>query len=283
MVLLDTGLFIHENDSSEGKTLAREALLRVNPRAAVVIENWKELFELVHGAAEDHDARVLDFIDRHFLTSDQKIFIPQHALQLDGTLVCVFLYGAYGPDAENHLRGKLQISSVTKRILEVLVWLGSPDSLQQVGDTLSASPTYETLSRVTAFMMQVAGPAGRDYMLRLDPKNLDLQSREYLAKVHSAIQKVSFDTIRDSLSQFPGDKKLTDDEVKLRLKAMMANYGKDDRTNPVAFLDSGVDSDFLIISLVKVRALMLYRLSDEALSDVQVTNTLVNGLRYRGH
>jgi hypothetical protein len=87
MVLLDVGLFIDENDSLEGKALAREALFRLNPRAAVVKENWKELFELVHGAAEDHDARVLDVIDRNFLTSDEKIFIPQHALQLDGTLV----------------------------------------------------------------------------------------------------------------------------------------------------------------------------------------------------
>jgi hypothetical protein len=91
------------------------------------------------------------------------------------------------------------------------------------------------------------------------------------------------DSIRDSLSKFPGDKKLPDDEVKVRLNAMIANYGKDDRTNPVAFLDSGVGSGFLIASLLKVRSLMLYRLSDEALSDVQVTNTLVNGLRYRGH
>jgi len=73
LVLLDVGLFIHKNDSSEGKALAREALFHLNPRAAVVNENWKELFELVHGAAEDHDARVLDLIDRNFLTSDQKI------------------------------------------------------------------------------------------------------------------------------------------------------------------------------------------------------------------
>jgi hypothetical protein len=283
MVLLDVGLFVHENDSSGGKELAREALFRLNPRAAVVSENWKELFELVHGTAEDHDARVLDLIDRNFLTSDQKIFIPQHALQLDGTLICVFLYGAYGPDAETHLKAKLQFSSLARRVLEVLVWLGSPDSLRQVGDTLSASPTYEMVTRVTAFMMQVAGPAGRDYMLKLDPKNLDSQSREYLAKVHPAIQNMSFAAIRDSLSQFPGDKKLPDDEVKSRLNAMMANYGKDDRTNPVAFLDSGVGSDSLIASLRKVRSLMLYRLSDEALSDVQVTNTLINGLRYRGH
>jgi hypothetical protein len=64
---------------------------------------------------------------------------------------------------------------------------------------------------------------------------------------------------------------------------MISNDGKDDRTSPLAFLDSEVGSDTLISSLLKVRAHTLYRLSDEALSDVQVTNTLINGLRYRGH
>jgi hypothetical protein len=227
--------------------------------------------------------RVLDVIDRNFLTSDQKIFIPQHALQLDGTLVCVFLYGTYGGDAEPHLRAKLQDHSVTQRILELLVWLGSPDSVRQVGDVLSASPNYETFSRVTAFMMQAAGPAGRDFMLKLDPSKLDPQSREYMSKIHSAVQAMSLETIRGSLASFPGDKKLADAEVRLRIDAMIANFGKDDRTSPLAILDSGMGADSLIASLLKVRSRSLYRLSDEALSDVEVTNSLVNGLRYRGH
>jgi hypothetical protein len=104
--------------------------------------------------------------------------------------------------------------------------------VRQVGDVLSASPHYETFSRVTAFMMQAAGPAGRDFMLKLDPSKLDPQSREYLSKIHSAIQAMSFETIRGPLASFPGDKKLADPEVKLRIDAMIANYGKDDRTSP---------------------------------------------------
>lgn len=100
--------------------------------------------------------------------------MPQHALQLDGTLVCVNLYGAYGPETETRFTSKLQGSSRAGRILEVLVWLGSPASLQQVGEVLSTS-------------------------------------------------------------------------------------------------------------LLKVRSLMFYRLSDEVLSDVEVTNSLINGLGYREH
>jgi hypothetical protein len=63
---------------------------------------------------------------------------------------------------------------------------------------------------------------------------------------------------------------------------MIAHYGRDDRTNPVAILDSGLESDFLITQLLNVRSRTLYRLSDEALDDVAVTNALINGLRYRG-
>jgi hypothetical protein len=283
MVLLDVGLFIHENDGPEGSALAREALFRLNPRAAIVNENWKEFFELVHGAAEDHDARVLDLIDRNFLASEQKIFIPQHALQLDGTLICVFLYGSYGTEAEPHLRAKLQDGSVTRRALEVLVWLGSADSVRQVGDVLSLAPDYETLSRVTSFMMQAAGPAGRDFMLNLDPGKFDPRSREYLTKIHPAVQAMSFETIRSSFAGFPGDKKLADADVSLRIEAMIANGGKDDRTSPVAILDSGLPADLLIASLLKARSRSLYLLSDEGLSEVEVTNALVNALRYRGH
>jgi hypothetical protein len=281
-VLLDIGLFVHENDGSEGKALARDALFRLNAGAAVIIDNWKELFELTHAVTEDHDPRVLDLIDRHFLNSDRKIYIAEHSLELDGTLVCVFLYGAYGLDSEQHLRAKLQDRSVAKRVLELLVWLGSPDSVSQVGEALAVSPNYETLARVTAFMMQMAGPSGRDFMLKLDPNKLDPQSREYLAKIRPAIQGMSFDTIRSSFAQAPGGKKLTDAEVKSRIDAMSLNFGKDERTSPLAILDSGLGADFLIPSLLKLRPRSLYRLSDEALSEVEASNAIVNGLRYRG-
>jgi len=130
--------------------------------------------------------------------------------------------------------------------------------VRQVGDVLSASPNYETFSRVTAFMMQAAGPAGRDFMLKLDPSKLDPQSHEYLSKIHSAIQAMSFETIRGSLVGFPGDKKLADAEVRLRIDAMIANLGKDERTSPLAILDSGLGPDILIPSLLKVRSRSLY-------------------------
>jgi hypothetical protein len=283
MVLLDVGLFVHENDAAEGKAVARDALFRLNPRAAIINENRKELFELTHAAAEDHDPRVLDFIDRNFLAADQKIDMPEHTLELDGTLVCVFLYGAYGEGAETHLDAQLSSSASAKRVLEVLAWLGSPDSVRQAGEALSVSPNYETLARVTAVMMQVGGPAGRDFMLKLDASKLDSQSREYLAKVRPAIQAMSFASIRTSMAKLSGDQKLSDAEVKSRIEAMIANGGKDERTSPLAILDSTLGADVLIPSLLQARSRALYRFSDQSLGAVDAANAVVNGLRYRGH
>ncbi|HKC17773.1 MAG TPA: hypothetical protein VKC11_13820 [Steroidobacteraceae bacterium] len=282
LILLDVGYFVHEHDEGDGKALARDALFRLDPRASIVAFNWQELFEFAHAAAEDHDPRVLDLIGSAFLRSDQKVFIPQHALELNGTLVCVFLYGAYGADAERALSSKLQDRSVAKRTLEILGWLGSPDSVTAVSAALSASPNYETFSRVTSFMMQNAGPTGRAFMLALTPGQLDEESRQYLTKIHATIQDVSFEAIERSFANLPGDKKLSDEETRSRLASMIANFGIDDRTNPLAILDSGLGSDFLIAELLKVRSRTLYRLSDEALSDVEATNAVINGLRYRG-
>ena len=283
LVLLDTGLFEYENDGAEGKTLARDALFHLNSSSAVIAENWDELFELTHAVAEDHDPRVLDFIDRSFLASAAKIFVPQHSLRLDGTLICVFLYGAFGPDAEAHLAAKLQDRAVMARILEVLGWLGSPSSVRSVGEALAGSPDYETLSRVTSFMMQTAGPQGREFMLNLDPEKLDSRSREYLTKIRPAVEAMSFDVIKRTFEKAPGDQKLADSDVEKRLAAMTANAGKDDHTSPVAILDSGIGADSLIKSLTTIRALTFHGISDEALSDVETTNAVINALRYRGH
>jgi hypothetical protein len=282
LVLLDIGLFLNANATGEDTSLARDALFRLNPRSAIIQTNFLELFEFVHSVAQDHDPRVLGLIETTFLSSDQSVFIPQHFLTLNGTMTCVFLYGAYGADSEQVLRAKLKDPSATKRVLEVLAWLGSPDSVRAVGETLAASPDYETFSRVTSFMMRAGGVAGREFMLTLAPDTLDARSREYWSKVHAAIQQASFETVRKSFAELPGENKLTDSEVKSRLDAMIAQSGRDDRTSPVAILDSGLESDFLITQLLEVRRRTLYRLSDEALDDVKITNALINALRYRG-
>jgi hypothetical protein len=282
LLLLDIGFYIHQNDGAEGQAIGLDALFHLNPRAPILSENISELFDFAHVAAEAHDPRVLPLIERAFLTTDQKVVIPMHALTLDSTLICVFLYGSYGPDVEGVLKEKLKDQSLGKRILEVLVWLGTPESMPEVREALAASPTYETLIRVTSYMMNSAGPAGRSFMLSLATAEFDSRSQEYLKKLHPVIEDTSFKSIRKSFEDLPGDKKLSEAEVMRRLDAMSRNHGKDDQTNPIAILDSGLSSEVLIAELIKVRNRILYRVSDEALYDLQATNIVINGLRYRG-
>jgi hypothetical protein len=63
---------------------------------------------------------------------------------------------------------------------------------------------------------------------------------------------------------------------------MYENYGKDDKTSPEAIFNSGLPNDFLVSELTRIRGRMFYRVSDEALSDVVLTNAILNALRYRG-
>ena len=281
LLLLDAGLFLYSNDGVAGKAVASQALFALNPDAGIVRANDRELFDFASALARNHDSRVLPLIAKAFLGRDDTIFVPQHSLSLNSTLICSFLYGQYGPDSETYLRAQLADKRLAQRTIEVLIWTGSPAGIPEIKAAFAANPSEQLFSRVTAFMMQAGGPAGRAYMLSLDPKTLPANSRVYLAKVRDAIVKSSFQSIRGGFLGIPGDARLSDGEVKLRLAAMIKNDGKDDRTSPLAILDSKLPADFLIGQLVQVRTRSFYRLSDEALSDIEITNALINGLRYR--
>jgi len=60
----------------------------------------------------------------------------------------------------------------------------------------------------------------------------------------------------------------------------MANDGKDDTTYPVDIIGSGLAPDELINWLLKIRGRTFFRLSGEALSDVELTNTMINAAAY---
>lgn len=168
-----------------------------------------------------------------------------------------------------------------RRVIEILIWIGSPDALQGVKNAMLASPDYETLVRVTAYMMMSGGPEGRAVMLAIDPARLDDKARKYYQKTRGDIQKISYDVLSGEFAEFQGDSKLSDAELKKHLAAMYENYGKDNNTNPMAVLNSGLPRQYLSGELARIRARMLYRLSNEALDDVKITNALLNALYYR--
>jgi hypothetical protein len=279
MVLLDVGYFLLlQGEAHRGRATA--ALLALDTTSAVVRQNAKELFEFTHRVAALHDARVLPFIDKTFLRKKVSVFIPQHALQLDETLVCVFLYGVYGDGAEQHLSELLVDREVATKVIEVLVWLGSPTSVANVKRAHAAVRDYETFARMTTFMMRAGGPDGRSAMLEVEDSDLDAQSRDYYAKIRPGIVSTNYASLRKQFSSAPEN--LSNDQVRARLAAMNKNFGKDETTHPSDVLDAKLPTDELVGELVKIRARTFNRLSDEALSDVEMTNLLINTLRYRG-
>ncbi len=282
LLLLDIGYFVYMNDGPDGKALARDALARANLDAPVVVANDKELFDFLYALAKNHDPAVLPLVDRSFLPSGSRsVYVPQHALKLEGTLMCVFLYGAYGADAEAHLQKKLVDKAVAQRVLEILSWIGTPASFNPVQQAFASEPSFEMLTRATSYMMQIAGPSGKAFMLSLDASKLDNKSKQYLEKIRKPVQETSYAPLKSRLESTPGEKRLTDADLLARLDAMDKNFGIDNNTSPAALLNAGLPTDMLIDRLTAIRSRMLFRLSNEALSDVEVTNAILIALRYR--
>lgn len=281
LVLLDAGYFLYLHGGTAERDIARTALFAVDPAAEIVRWNGRELFGFTHAVAVEGDPRLLAWLDRAFLRGTVTAFIPQHALQLDETLVCVFLYGVHGRDSEVHLAALLSDPSVARRALEVLIWLGSPESDKAVEAFMRAHGDYASFTRAAAFLMRLGGPAGRSAMLAVNRERLEPAARSYYDKIRPAVEAVTYEAIRKPLREIPGEARLDDAEVRRRLTAMIANDGRDDRTSPLAVLDSGLPRAFLVEELRKVRQAALHRISDEALTDVEVTNALINALHYR--
>jgi hypothetical protein len=282
LVLLDIGHFLYEEGAASDAALARDALFRLDPASEIVRWNDHELFFFAHRAARDHDARVLPLIDAAFLRRDQvSIPVPQHAMSLNATLASAFLYGVYGADAEPAVRAALADSATALRAMEVLAWVGSPDSVAAVGQAMRKRNDYDSFVRGVAFMMSTGGPKGREFLLGVDPAALDPKSREYFNEVRGKIASVGYEEMKASFAGLPGETRLSPQEVRARLSAMIANAGKDDRTSPQAILDADLPPAFLIAELLRVRKATFQRVSNEALTDAQINNALLTALRYK--
>jgi hypothetical protein len=240
-LLLDIGYFmsIEGDEDTLYREEARTALFSLNPDDEVVAANQQQLFNFVHKVAGDKDPRVLDLVDRFYLHNrDRKLFFPQHAMTLDPTLICVFLYGIYGQGSEEHLIPLLDDPEVADRVIELLTWIGSSKSVEGVKNAMMVQRNYATFSRGLTFMMMSGGSAGKEVMLGIDLQSFDTESQQYYNKVKEAISGVSYKLMKDRFEGLPGDSELSDDEVKARLSEMYKNFGKDTVTNPMAILNS---------------------------------------------
>jgi hypothetical protein len=282
LVLLDIAHFLAREGGTENVAASLEAFYRINPASPTIQENFQDLFHLAYRIADERDPRTLKAFDRIFLAGNGSVFVPQHAMTLDSTLICVFLYGKYGADALPHLLNLLNEPQHRLRILEILIWLGKAESVPKIQLIMNAHRDYDTFTRSTAFMMQIGGKAGREAMLALKVDELDPASKSYYNKVVSAIRDTNYSRIEKSFAAIPNYKTIDDVALKIRLKKMYDTYGKDDDLNPLVILKSNLAGNALIAELTRIRDRMFYRLSNEALTDVKTTNAIINALSYRG-
>jgi hypothetical protein len=279
-MLLDLGYFLHEHGEASDRGPAREALLALDPGAPVMRFNQQELFDFTHAAASDGDPRVLAFIDRAFLRTPRPLQLP-NGPALDATGACVVLYGSYGAAAEAHLRRLLTDAGVRQRVLEVLIWIGTPESNADVRSAmLAGAQDYETFVRAATFLVRAGGPQGRFFLLGIDAKALGTRPREYYTRIRKGVQDTNFETLAKAFDTV-ARVRIPDEELKRRMGAMTSGYGSGERVPPEAIVRSSLPRALLIEQLLRAREASLRRLTGSSLADVRMTDALLNALYYR--
>jgi hypothetical protein len=286
LVLLDVGYFLRSLGEPADRALSMRALLAIDPAGIVPRTQNQQLFRFIHAIAADRDPRLFPLIDQVFLRGDVTVLVPQQGYTVDATSVCIYLYGQYGALAEQHLRGLLNDPAVVNRALEVLMWVGSPDSVPAVA-ALLASADADTFARAATFMLRAGGPLGRDALLAFDPRGLQGKARQFYMQTRPQLGAMHFNALVQQLSDAPPAEKAPPprrlDEAAARqvLASLSAAYGSYEGVQPIELALAAMPTAQLIDELLRLRERSLLRISAEALADIDTTNTLINTLRFR--
>jgi hypothetical protein len=286
LMLLDVGYFLRAFGEPADRALSMAALLAIDPAGPVPPAQGEQLFRFVHASAADRDPRLLPLVDKVFLRGDVTVLVPQQGYTVDATSVCIYLYGRYGELAERHVRTLLDDPAVVNRALEVLMWVGSPDSVPAVARLLD-SPDADTFARAVTFMLRAGGPQGRDALLAFDPRGLQGKARDFYLQTRPQLAGMHFDALVQQLSDTPPSEKAAPprrlDEAAARrvLATLSATHGSYDGIQPIEIAIAAMPAAQLIDELLRLRERSLLRISGEALADIDTTNTLINTLRYR--
>jgi len=184
--VMDIGYLLYHIEGNDAESLSISALGKVDPESKIIKQNFKELFDFTHALAKSGHPRVLSQIDRIFLSANDSLefWAAPHYVKLDARLICIFLYGITSPEVESYLAEKLKSAGPdNNRILEILGYLGSEQSVLRVVPILQHPADYETFSRALTMLMEVGGPAGRNAVIHLDPGALDARSKKYFLEI----------------------------------------------------------------------------------------------------
>ncbi|TWI67480.1 hypothetical protein IP91_01593 [Pseudoduganella lurida] len=286
-LLLELGHFLRVQGTAADRALSLQALLALDPVGIVPQTQQDQLFRFVHASAADRDPRLFKLMDQVFLRGHVTVFLPQHGYTVDETSVCIYLYGQYGALAERHLAGLLHDPQAVHRALELLMWVGSPDSVPAVAALLNTADA-DTFARATTFLLRAGGPAGREALGNFDARGLQGKAREFYLQTRQQLASMNFDTLVHQLEEAPGGdgnqppRRLDAAAAQAALAALEQNYGSYADVQPAEIATSALPAAQLIDGLIRVRERSLLRISGEALTDIDTTNTLINTLRFRG-
>lgn len=268
-LLLDAACFLAFYGADSDRPLVVRAALAMPPDAAL---DGPQLFRLMHAAAASREPRLLPRIDRAFLRQAVTLPLPQQGSAIDETGLRVLLYGRFGATGERHLAGMLRDEALAKPVLDVLLLIGSPDSVAAVLPLLQ-SADMEVFVRAVNVLLRVGGPEGRQALLGLRWQGLSQEAASYFA------------SIREQLARPPappsGPGAVADAEVRRQLDFLEASDGRYDGVDPAAIVQSRLPKHELLERLGRIRERSAARATHEALADIETTTALLNAVRYR--
>ncbi len=253
------------------------ALATVDYDDPVVHAGWNDLFRMFHTIAVGGDERILAEIDRGFLTANETVAFPVHAMfDVSIEFQLMWLYGAFGTVGETHVASLLRSppeGADLATLIGLLAWIGTERSVPAVERVAASSRDGEVVTTAVGFCLTMGGPPGLAAARRL-AGNLPGGEGEELAGFADRVETVAR---RPAEPATP----LSADEARAQLEQIVANRSHADIEDPGPLLASELDDDALIEGLVRGRAAILGRLSDEAIEEVEVMNIVLQRAQFR--
>lgn len=276
--LLDMGHFL-VGDSCPDTAASAVAYTALDPADPIVQIGSQDLFEFGFALAQRGLPGTPDATLRAALTETHDLPVPQHATSFDPTVQAVYLLAPFGSAGETAIAAALEQESSRDRALEMLGWIGSPASVPVVIRALGTDHDAETLERALQFLMTLGGAEGRQALQAFDAKDFASPEQLRLATARQAIPKMSFAAVREEVGGSVTVKPAS--ELRERFARMIEDLGRDDSFEQRFVLDSDLPRAELTEWLRATRAAQLRRQSNEALSDVKITNSLILALSLR--
>lgn len=278
--LFDASHLLATLDSQNQWDAISPALARIEPDDTTILANADPYFRLCYQLAQTGRPDALPALLPFLRVKKATVQLPQHDLPLNPTLICVFLFGSYGPAAEDTLLDHLESHPEERaRILEILRWIGTAKSFGPVSKLYTPQQSYDMLLRAFSVLITLGGEPGRRFLLETPVATMDEKFRGYYAHVQSSLVIPGFEFNAcqlQKLSHEDSTKPLSRTELDQLLAHMDANYGKEDVITAMTLLLSADASD--LPRLIHIRSRMFFRLSDEALDDVKEIGILINAL-----